>query len=63
MHYLYAPMTRTILRYVIGAAIMGSPQIGERLAADPDLVAVGALGLAAAFEGGYALAKKKGWVK
>jgi len=59
MHY--APMVRIILRYLIGAAIMGSQQVGESLAADPDLVAMGALGLAAAVECGYALAKRKGW--
>lgn len=59
MHY--APIIRIILRYVIGAAFMGSHQIGERLAADPDLVAMGALGLAALVESGYTLAKKKGW--
>lgn len=59
MHY--APMMRIILRYLIGAAIMGSQQVGESLAADPDLVAMCALGLAAAVEFGYALAKKYGW--
>lgn len=55
----YAPIARIILRYVIGAVI-GAAQ-GDMLAADPDVVTVAALGLGAAVEGAYALAKRKGW--
>lgn len=57
----YAPIARIALRYVVGGVIMGSDKIGDRLAADPDLVAVAALLIAAGVEGGYALAKSRGW--
>lgn len=56
----WAPWARIILRYVIGAAFMGSDEIGLRLSADPDLVAVMSLGLGLAVEGLYAFAKRKG---
>lgn len=54
----WAPIVRIILRYVIGAGIMGSQQIGEQLAADPDLVVAGSLLLGAIVEGFYVYAKK-----
>jgi hypothetical protein len=56
-----AAYIRIFLRYVIGAALVGSTTIGEELAADPDLVfALSALaGLAV--EGFYFIAKKSGW--
>lgn len=57
----YAPIARIILRYLIGAGIAGSTQIGDYLAADPDLVLYVSLGLGAAVEGVYAFAKRKGW--
>lgn len=57
----YGPIVRILLRYVVGGIFMGSAAIGERLAADPDLVALGALALGAAVEGAYALAKRRGW--
>lgn len=54
-------IARIILRYVVGAVIMGSHQIGEQLATDPDLVmAVGGL-VGLGIEVTYALAKRKGW--
>jgi len=56
----YAPFVRIIMRYIIGAAFLGSEQIGDKLAADPDLVAVGALAMAAVVEGAYAMARKRG---
>lgn len=57
----YAPLARIVLRYLVGAAIMGSSQIGEELAADPDVVMLVAAGIGAAVEAGYVLAKKRGW--
>lgn len=56
----YAPYARIALRYVVGAALMGSTQIGTQLAADPDLVAAVAAGIGVVVEGAYALAKRKG---
>ena len=57
----YAPIARIALRYLVGAAFMGSAEIGAQLAADPDLVSMAALGIGAAVEAGYALAVRKGW--
>lgn len=55
------PVARIVLRYVVGGLIMGSASIGERLAADPDLVMAVAALLGAAVEGAYWLAKRRGW--
>ena len=57
----YAPFARIILRYLVGAAFMGSAAIGEQLSADPDLVAVSSVGIGLVVEAFYALAKRKGW--
>ena len=57
----YGPITRIILRYVVGGVFMGSQAIGDQLAADPDIVAMASLGLAAIVESAYAFAKRKGW--
>jgi hypothetical protein len=57
----YAPIARIILRYLVGAGVMGSTQIGDYLAADPDLVLYLSVGVGAAVEGVYAYAKRKGW--
>ena len=57
----YAPIARIVLRYVIGAAFMGSDEIGAQLSADPDLVMTISVAVGAAVEGAYAFAKKKGW--
>ena len=56
----YAPIARIILRYLVGAGLMGSQQIGDMIAADPDLVLTLSLALGAAVEGAYAWAKRKG---
>jgi len=56
----YAPLVRIILRYVVGAAAMGSIVMGDELAADPDLVAVLALAIGGIVEGLYVYAKKTG---
>jgi hypothetical protein len=57
----FAPIARIILRYIIGAAFMGSDQIGAQLSADPDLVMMLAAGIGATVEATYAFAKRKGW--
>ncbi len=57
----FTPIIRIFLRYVVGALFMGSQQAGDALAADPDLVQAGALLLGVLVEGGYTLAKRKGW--
>lgn len=57
----YAPIVRIILRYIVGAAFMGSTSIGEQLAADPDIVMAGAIALGAIIEATYAIAVRKGW--
>ena len=57
----YAPWARIILRYVLGAVFMGSGEVGDMLAADPDLVAALSVGLGVAVEAAYVYAKRKGW--
>jgi hypothetical protein len=56
----WTPIARIILRYLVGAAIMGSDEIGVSLSSDPDLVMVAALAIGATVEGAYAWAKKRG---
>jgi len=55
----YAPVARIVIRYGVGAVI-GMAQ-AEQLAADPDIVTVVAIGIGAAVEAAYTLAKRKGW--
>lgn len=57
----YAPIIRIILRYVVGAAFMGSAALGERLATDPDIVMAGSILLGAIVEATYAMAVRRGW--
>ena len=57
----WAPAARIVLRYVAGAGILGSAEIGDRLAADPDLVMMVSLLIGATVEGAYTIAKRKGW--
>jgi preprotein translocase subunit Sec61beta len=57
----WAPLARIVLRYVVGAGIMGSQTLGDQLAADPDLVLGLCVGAAAVIEAAYAFAKRKGW--
>ncbi len=57
----FAPIARIILRYLVGAGLMGSAQIGDMLATDADLVLIVAAGIGLAVEAGYAVAKRKGW--
>lgn len=57
----YGPLVRVALRYIVGGVFVGSPVIGEQLAADPDLVAGLAALVGAAVEAAWVLAKKRGW--
>lgn len=57
----YSPIARIVLRYVIGAAFMGSDEIGAQLSADPDLVMTVAVAVGAVVEAAYAIARRKGW--
>lgn len=54
-------IARIVLRYLIGGLFFGSAQIGEQLAADPDIVMAFAAVLGIGVEFAYALAKRKGW--
>lgn len=56
----YGPITRIILRYIVGAGIMGSSVIGDQLAADPDLIFYGSMAIGAVVEAAYAWSKKMG---
>lgn len=53
-------IARIILRYIVGAALMGNQQVGEMLAADPDVVMLAAGAVGVAVEAAYAYAKRKG---
>jgi len=55
----FGPIARIILRYGIG--YLAGSQLGEQLAMDEDIVLMVSLGLAAAVEGAYAFAKRRGW--
>ncbi len=57
----YAPIARIVLRYIVGAAFMGSDQIGAQLSADPDLIMAVSVVIGFVVEAGYAIAKKRGW--
>lgn len=57
----YGPLARIALRYLVGAAFMGSAQIGEQLATDPDVVMIVSAGIGFAVEGLYLAAKRLGW--
>lgn len=59
----FGPIARIILRYIVGAAFMGSSQIGDQLAADPDIVVLVSVLVGGAVEIAYALAVKYGWSK
>ena len=54
----FGPVARIILRYGIG--YFAGSELGEQLSLDPDLVLIVSLGLGAAVEAAYALAKKRG---
>ncbi|MDG3089241.1 hypothetical protein P7F88_25595 [Vibrio hannami] len=56
----YGPWARIALRYVVGAGVIGSPQIGAALAQDPDLVMALSLAIGGVVEVIYVRAKKNG---
>lgn len=55
----FGPIARIILRYGIG--YLAGSEVGDMLAMDHDAVLMLSLGLGAAVEGLYVLAKRKGW--
>lgn len=57
----YAPIARILIRYAVGATVGFSDDLGQMLAADPDLVMFVAGAIGAATEAVYAYAKRKGW--
>lgn len=61
---MIGPLSRLILRYIIGAMVMYGmigAETGEYLAFDPDLSLIIGGVLTAIVEGAYALAKRRGW--
>ena len=58
----FAPLARIVLRYVVGAGLMGSEAIGDTLSANPDIVLVTGILMGVAVEGLYWLAKRNGMV-
>ena len=56
----YGPIVRIALRYIIGACFLGSQSLGDQLAADPDLIAIGSVIVAGLVEWFYHKAKKNG---
>ncbi|KZX95923.1 hypothetical protein A3747_13670 [Sulfitobacter sp. HI0076] len=61
---MIGPISRIILRYLSAALVtygLLSPDMGAQIAADPDLVALIGLIVGVAVEGGYTLAKRRGW--
>lgn len=55
----WAPLARIALRYIIGGIV--GMETGAILAGDPDVVLYVALGIGAAVEVIYSVAKRKGW--
>ena len=54
-------IARIILRYVVGALLVGSHEVGTALATDPDVVLIVAGLIGAGTEGVYWLARRRGW--
>lgn len=52
-------IARIILRYGVG--LLAGASLGDRLAADTDVVMIIAVGIGALIEAGYVMAKKRGW--
>jgi hypothetical protein len=55
----YAPIARIVVRYIVGL-VVGADTAGI-LAADPDVITIVAIGIGAAVEVIYTLAKKREW--
>jgi len=61
---MIGPISRIILRYLAAALVtygIVPVDVGAQIAMDPDLIALLGLALAAAVEGVYTLAKRRGW--
>jgi hypothetical protein len=56
----FAPYIRIALRYIVGAGLMGSAQLGEMMATDPDLIIVLSGLVGVAVEAYYQWAKRRG---
>ena len=56
----YAPLARIVLRYHVGAAFVSNAEIGQQLAADPDIVMAVTAGIGIIVEAAYTWAKKRG---
>ena len=60
---MVGPIARILLRYLAAALVtygFVTEDIGAQIAADPDLLMILGVGLAAAAEAAYALAKRRG---
>ena len=55
----FGPFARILLRYGIG--YFAGAELGDQLAMDADLTGAISIAMAAAVEGAYAFAKRKGW--
>jgi hypothetical protein len=55
----WAPLARIALRYIVGGVV--GMEAGDLLAGDPDIVFYVAMGIGAAVEAAYTLAKNRGW--
>lgn len=61
---MIGPISRIILRYVAAALVtygLIPHEVGSQIATDPDLIVMVGLGLGAAVELGYAVARRRGW--
>ncbi len=56
----YTVYIRIFLRYVVGAGLMGSSEIGQMLATDPDAVFIVSAIIGAAVEAYYVFARRYG---
>jgi hypothetical protein len=64
MNTLIAPLSRSILRYLVGSLVTAGfllPEDGAALVNDPDILILIGLGIGAIVEGLYAAARKLGW--
>lgn len=59
--YVNGAYARIILRYLVGAGLMGSSTIGEQLALDPDVVMIVSAIIGVATEAFYEFGKRRGW--
>lgn len=55
----YAPIARILIRYAVGVVV--GMETANTLAGDPDIILFVSLGIGAAVEALYVLARRKGW--